>query len=123
MKNKGGRPPLEIDEEMVEKLASICCTMNEMASILECSVDTLERRFADIIEKGRSKGKSSLRRKQYEVAMGGNPTMLIWLGKQQLGQTDKRSVEVNQNLDIVNSTPKESGEEILKRVKKMLLDE
>ena len=29
-----------------------------------------------------------LRRKQIEVAMSGNHTMLIWLGKNMLGQSD-----------------------------------
>ena len=29
----------------------------------------------------------SIRRKQYELAMAGDKTMLIWLGKQLLGQS------------------------------------
>jgi hypothetical protein len=36
--------------------------------------------------KGRDKGRGSLRRKQYQLALQGNPTMLIWLGKQWLNQ-------------------------------------
>ena len=35
------------------------------------------------------KKKKALEEKQYEVAMEGNVQMLIWLGKQHLGQTDK----------------------------------
>jgi hypothetical protein len=31
----------------------------------------------------------SLRRKQYSTAMEGNATMLVWLGKNWLSQTDK----------------------------------
>jgi len=31
----------------------------------------------------------SLRRIQYSTAMEGNATMLVWLGKNWLGQTDK----------------------------------
>lgn len=84
------RPKLEIDEEQVLKLAMIQCTMNEMAAVLNCSVDTLERRFADVIQKGRDSGKMSLKRKQWETAMNGNVAMLIWLGKNMLGQTDKK---------------------------------
>ena len=45
-------------------------------------------------KKGFESGKASLRRKQYEVAMGGNCTMLVWLGKQYLGQTDKIDASV-----------------------------
>jgi hypothetical protein len=40
----------------------------------------------------RQAGFVSLRRKQYELAMAGNATMLIFLGKQYLGQADKREV-------------------------------
>ena len=83
------RPPLDIDEEQVAKLAAINCSYEEMAAVLGCNPSTLTRRFAQAIEKGRSHGRMSLKRKQYEVAMGGNVTMLIWLGKQLLGQTDK----------------------------------
>jgi hypothetical protein len=83
------RPLLEIDEETVEKLAGIHCTMEEIAYVVGCSVDTLERRFAETIKAGKAKGRTSLRRHQWLSAEKGNVTMLIWLGKQLLGQTDK----------------------------------
>lgn len=83
------RPQKNIDPAILEKLAAILCTMEEMASVVGCSVDTLERRFADVIEKGRAQGNTSLRRKQFELAMNGHATMLIWLGKQRLGQREK----------------------------------
>ncbi len=91
-----GRPPLEIDESVVEKLASIHCTMEEIASVVGCSVDTLERRFAEVIKVAKDKGKSSLRRYQWEGAQKGNPAMLIWLGKQLLGQKDVSRVELQE---------------------------
>ncbi len=87
------RPQLEIDESLVEKLASIGCTMKEIASVAGCSVDTLERRFADTIKRGQDKGRTSLRRFQWKAAEAGNVTMLIWLGKQLLGQSDKAEHE------------------------------
>lgn len=87
------RPRKVIDERQVEALASIMCTNAEIAAVLDCSTDTLERRFAAALEKGRLKGKQSIRRKQYQLAMNGNPTMLIWLGKQHLGQTERQEVE------------------------------
>ena len=82
------RPKKEIDEELLYKLAQIHCTMREMSDIIGVSQDTLKRRYADIIDKGKSEGKMRLRRKQIEVAMSGNHTMLIWLGKQMLGQSE-----------------------------------
>ena len=82
------RPRKEIDEELLYKLASIHCTMQEMVDIIGVSEDTLKRRFAHIIAKGKAEGKMRLRRKQVEVAMSGNHTMLIWLGKQMLNQSE-----------------------------------
>jgi hypothetical protein len=96
-KKKVGRPKIEINEDQLEKLASILCTMEEMASFFGCSVDTLERNFADTIKKGKDKGRMSLRRLQFEKAQSGNTTMLIWLGKQMLGQKDK--IETSENND------------------------
>lgn len=92
-----GRPRIQIDRKLLEDLASIGCTTPEMARILGVSEDTLERRFAGIIEKGRANLDMSLRRKQVEVAQTGNVTMLIWLGKQRLDQKDK--VETTKGTD------------------------
>ena len=88
-KNKVGRPKIKIDEKILENLASILCTNEEIASFFNCSSDTLTRNFAESLKKGRDKGKMSLRRMQFEKAQTGNATMLIWLGKQLLGQKDK----------------------------------
>lgn len=92
-----GRPRKELDMEQVKKLVQIQCTAHEVSGYLDISTDTLDRRlkeqgyigFADYFKKTSTAGKISLRRKQFEVATGGNVTMLIWLGKQYLEQTDK----------------------------------
>lgn len=83
------RPRLSIDPAQVEELAAIMCTQAEMATVLGCSVKTLERRFGRAIEKGKARAATSLRRKQWQLAEKGNVTMLIWLGKQYLGQSDR----------------------------------
>jgi hypothetical protein len=87
-KSKGGRPRKQVDTDLLYKLANIHCTMKEMVDIIGVSEDTLKRRYAGIINKGKAEGKMRLRRKQIEVAMQGNAVMLIWLGKQMLSQQD-----------------------------------
>ena len=87
-KKKNGRPKKKIDVEMVEKLATIHCSVKEIADIVGCHPDTIRNRFADIIARGKAHGKMSVRRKQLEVALSGQPSMLIWLGKQWLGQSE-----------------------------------
>ena len=86
------RTPKRIDPAQVKKLASIGLSNAEIGAVLDCSPDTIERRFKGIMKAGREHRNASLRRKQFEVAVAGNPTMLIWLGKQFLGQADKQEV-------------------------------
>jgi hypothetical protein len=117
--NKGGRPPKKIDEEMVEKLASIGCTVEEIASTLGCCRDTLHRRFSDILKKGHNTAKISLRRMQWKSAAMGNVTMQIWLGKNMLSQSNKHEIQTLdiQRIQVIhygNSNACRWGEEDLK---------
>jgi hypothetical protein len=84
------RPIKELDEETIYKLAALGCSYNEIAKWFNVSKDTLTRRYQDIIKEGAAQVKMDLKRKQLEVAMGGNVTMLIWLGKQMLDQREPR---------------------------------
>lgn len=95
------RPLLEIDEVLVEDLASIMCSNKEIASIVGCCVDTLTDRFSEILHKGRQRGKTSLRREQFKAAIGGNVVMLIWLGKQYLEQQDKTQISLEKISDDI----------------------
>lgn len=100
-KNKGGRPSKNIDWKLADKLAALHCTGEEMASVLGVCYDTLEKKvkglgyasFSDYYAEKSASGKISIRRKQFEIAMSGNVTMLIWLGKQMLNQTEKTTVD------------------------------
>ena len=77
-----------------EDLASIGCSMEVIATILDIDSETLSRnpKYAKSIKKGRSNMIKSLLHKQVEVALSGNTTMLVWLGKQYLGQSDRQEV-------------------------------
>lgn len=89
-KNLGGRPKTEINLKELKDLASVQCTDNEIAAVMGVSVDTLARRYADVIKRARESGKQSLRRAQWKKAVeDGNPTMLIWCGKFHLGQKEE----------------------------------
>lgn len=98
---KNGRPRIEVDWSLVENLLKIQCTGEEISGVAGFSYDTLERAckrehsksFADYSEEKRVAGKASLRRAQWKAAQDGNPTMLIWLGKQWLGQVDTHNLK------------------------------
>lgn len=95
--NKGGRPRKEIPREEAEKLCKIGCTQEEVADWFGVSIDTVSARckewgfegFPEFYKRHFAKGKASLRREQFKLALKGNCTMLIWLGKQYLDQSDK----------------------------------
>ena len=99
-KNKGGRPKKELDYDMIENLAMIQCTQEEIASCLDVNVKTLraDEKFLELYKKGQEVGKKSLRRYQFDCAKKGNSAMLIWLGKQYLGQSEKMAI-VNSNME------------------------
>src|SRR6185369_10718412 len=86
----------EIDSKTFGGLCEVQCTLEEIAHVLGVSEDTVERwckrtyelGFADTYKKFSAFGKTSLRRYQFEAAKKGNATMLIWLGKQYLGQRE-----------------------------------
>jgi hypothetical protein len=87
-----GRPKAKLDPEHIKALAGAGCTVDEIAEFLGVNKKTLERRFLKIMEAGRLRRNVSLRRKQVELAMKGDRTMLIWLGKQCLGQSEKSQI-------------------------------
>jgi hypothetical protein len=97
VKDKGGRPPIPVDLDLVKKLASIHCTKREIASVVGIAINTLEHeRFVEVLQKGQDEGKMSLKRKMFEVAMKGNTAMLIWLSKQHLGMKERQPDEIAQ---------------------------
>ena len=90
------RKATELDESEAEKLGMLGATYEEMAAWFGVSTRTIERRmaaekgeFCRAYKKGLGRLKVSLRRQQIEAAKKGNATMLIWLGKQLLEQSDK----------------------------------
>jgi len=75
-------------DEDVYKLAAMGCSNIEIARWFDIDQNTLDYNFKTIIEKGREELKHSLRRAQIKLALSGNATMLIWLGKNILNQQE-----------------------------------
>ena len=88
----------EIDLEELEKLCALQCTDEELALWFKVSTRTIERRrqepeFGEAMQRGKARGRMSIRRAQMRMLEAGNATMAIWLGKQYLGQTDRFTPE------------------------------
>lgn len=77
-----------VDRDLIYKLASIQCSIQEIAEVVGISEGALKRRFGSLIEKGKHSGRQSLRRSQWQKAHDGDTRMMIFLGKQYLNQKD-----------------------------------
>lgn len=108
--SKMGRPIKEIDKKSFENLCALQCTQLEIADFFDCCDDTINNwckkeygmTFSDIYKVKSAPGKISLRRLQWKAAEKGNSALLVWLGKQYLGQTDKIENNNMEKITIVN---------------------
>lgn len=92
-----GRPLKHIDWDFVDKLCLAGCNSTEIAPHFDMHPQTFCDRV--LLEKGvsftafsqekRAQGDSLLREKQMEVALSGDKALLVWLGKNRLGQRDR----------------------------------
>jgi hypothetical protein len=99
-KDVGGRPKAVIDLLIVERAASIGCTIEDIAAMLGICRQTFynhmesDPAIAEAIEMGRGAGRASVRRMQWMRAEAGSDTMLIWLGKVLCDQKEASAVVV-----------------------------
>jgi hypothetical protein len=92
--NKKVIPPDE-----VYHLATLGCSVTEMSEWFGVSQSTLKYNFGEYIKKGKEHIKNKLRDAQMKLALSGNATMLIWLGKNLLSQSDNPiNAEANEPL-------------------------
>lgn len=102
------RPRIEIDRDQFEKLCYLQCTLAEIASFFRCSEDTIERwckrelkmSFAEAFKTYSAGGKISIRRWQFRMAEH-NASMLIWLGKQYLGQKEQQEIAISRDDETI----------------------
>ena len=113
------RPKVNIDWTAVNSLLEADCEGTEIAAYLGIVPDTLYRRcqednnigFADYLREKKAKGNSLLKVKQFEAAIKDKDrTMLVWLGKQRLGQRDRSDIE-HSGTAIINISVSKDTEE------------
>ena len=110
-------PRANIDLAELEKLCQLQCTDEEIAYWFGVSTRTIERRrlepeFAAVMDRGKAKGRISVRRLQMKLLEEGNATMGVWLGKNILGQTDQLVITGTQVI-IVAPSQLPGGEKLI----------
>lgn len=92
----------EIDWDVVGKMLEAQCSGVGIAAAIGIHENTLYDRcrsdngveFMAYSQEKKAKGKELLRAKQFSIAMEGNVTMQIWLGKQYLEQKDRHEQDI-----------------------------
>lgn len=77
-----------VPPDEVYHLATLGCTYKEMGEWFGVSEDTMRFNFRPYVDKAKEETKQKLRQAQIKLALSGNAVMLIWLGKNMLGQSD-----------------------------------
>ena len=103
-KKKTGRRLLDIDPKVVEGMAAVGATNEEIADFTGSDEVTIRRRFGEILTKARSGMRLRLRQAQLKAALAGDRTMLVWLGKTMLGQ---KETTVTETRDVTKLTDEE----------------
>jgi hypothetical protein len=107
--NPPGAPKANLDWDEIGKLLAFGCKTTKIASQFGVSERTLYTRceqdlnikYTEFSQGKRSKGDNILQAKQFQEAMNGNITMLIWLGKQRLEQREPKD---NPKDTVTNNT-------------------
>lgn len=96
----------DVDVEQFKKLCAIFCTKSEVCSVMGLDKKTLDKLIAEhfpdmptweeSFDYFSASGKASLRRMQFQLALDGDKTMLIFLGKNYLGQSDQLAKQAEQ---------------------------
>ncbi len=124
-----GRPynslKLKLDDAMImtlKGLGQIMATSKEIAAVLGVTEQTWitfkarnREEVEGALEMGRGMFGASLRRKQIDSAMKGNTGMMIWLGKQYLGQTDKQDINTSGSVEVTVTDARSKVERLISR--------
>ena len=89
------------DPDKIQMLASFGCSITEIAKYFRIDESTVRKNYKDELETGRESLKVKIRTLQLKFAERGNTALLIWLGKQYLGQTDRKEIDLIGNLESV----------------------
>ena len=109
-----GRKQKPIDEKLLENLTKVHLNDKTIASILGVSWDTLERRFAEKMDKWRSESKGKIANVLFDEAVNQRePWALKMIAQRHLGYADSVKVEHSGEIN------KMSDEELEAKIKEL----
>ena len=115
-KKKVGRPPNKYTKEQVAKIEECAfhgCQTGTIATLTGIPDESLRRNFGELLAKKRAERKLYLRKSQDKEVDKGNSAILIFLGKNELDQSDTKEQNINATIEI---KPPLTLEEMKKRI-------
>ena len=116
-----GRPESKIDWEKLDSFLEAGCSGAECAHYFGCHPNTLYRQVDEkygcnisaYSQEKKAKGDVMIRDVRFRKALEGDNTMLIWLSKTRLGESEKQSDDkddiIRNLLEFIKSCGKTSG--------------
>ena len=92
----------DAQKRKMNQLALNGCQNCTIASIMGIPLQTLVDNFRGTLTKKRAEKKNNLRKQQNAAAKKGNPALLIFLGKNELDQKDKREEVIGVTDDLAD---------------------
>lgn len=89
-----GRPETKLNDKQLKEMDQMAkdnCKDKTIAKVLGIDVATLKKHYSTRLKQKRAMGQADLRRTQQKQALT-NPVMAIFLGKNNLQQTDKQEI-------------------------------
>lgn len=114
-----GRPQVKIDWGEASRLAQAGASGVQISAYFGIHYNTLVSRcrrdnkcdISDFFQQNKSKGDVLILAKQFEAAIKDkDKTMLIWLGKQRLGQKEKFEKDISGGVEIIVKDETNEGE-------------
>ena len=85
---KADKEGVVISYKEIEIFAKYFCPMTDMAKYFGVSEAVIRKHFTQTVIQTQTKVKQRIRQKQVSMALAGDKTLLIWLGKNYLDQSD-----------------------------------
>ncbi len=97
IRGKGGRPPVKLEPDQVERIkkaAGLGLTFEDISILSGCSIDTLKKYCGDILLEGRANTNAAVASSLFAAAKSGNVTAMIFWLKCRAGWVDRQAIEV-----------------------------
>jgi hypothetical protein len=112
------RPKAKIEWDRVGQMLEAGCSGVGIAGVLGIDEATLRKRclkdlkisFSEFSQQKKAKGDDLIRLKQFDLAMKGDKTLLIWLGKQRLEQAERQDQKHEHSGGVVIEVEYVNGE-------------